>query len=284
MFLFYLGHFSLNNYFDRKADSTNERKKIYNSWSMNSRYLKLVLIILLTIYWVSSLIISVFLNNRNNFLFILIAIAIFFSIIYSTPPIKLKGKAPFDLILDLISFGILAPMFVIEIFLIPISMQNYFFLLLYMVLTVGIVVLPTIIMDTTNDKNNGLTTFSVRYGILRTIKLIRILYYLQVILSIMILVIFTLDRNYLAIFIMIMFLIGEKVIFGDFFNKIIEFKTKLVNGNYTEMEKCSEAMVNRLIASLFVAGIYLFALVTILNFLTLDMNQLINELFILNIP
>ena len=77
---------------------------------------------------------------------------------------------------------------------------------------------------------------------------------------------------------MIMFLVGEKVIFGDFFNKISEYKAELVNGNYIKIEKCSESMVNRLIASLFVAGTYLLILVTILNFLTLDVNKLITEL------
>ena len=97
MVFFYLGHFSLNNFFDRSYDHENPRKDILNSWEKDSEVRARWIWVTIGIVWIIGFYFAVLhrIWYEKN-LPILIILAMLFSILYSVPPCYLKGRAPWD--------------------------------------------------------------------------------------------------------------------------------------------------------------------------------------------
>jgi hypothetical protein len=184
MFLFFLGHFSLNAVFDKEADSNNPRKSEFSSWNDSSGITVKMILIVIGIVWTSSIIGSIFYMLYFNSLLIpfFIFLAILLSVTYSVPPLQAKGRAPWDLIVDQVSFGILGPLFALESFvgIYSVSLFDVILLLSISISTLSIVVLPTIMMDTTIDRFYGYNTFSVRFGMKNTLKAIGFFLLIQI--------------------------------------------------------------------------------------------------------
>lgn len=122
MYLIAMGHLSLNGLSDAKTDSLNERKSsLQNPFAENKTNEKNVLTpkivyVWVGVLWVITLILNILFLPYNNSAKILVAIiffsfSIFFSIIYSMPPIRLKGRPIIDLLSTFLIFGLLFPVY-----------------------------------------------------------------------------------------------------------------------------------------------------------------------------
>jgi hypothetical protein len=122
MYLIAMGHLSLNGLYDKATDSLNERNlSLQNPFAENKAKEKVLLTTKHVYIWVSflwsiALIGNIFFLPYNNVLKIMIAIAFFsisitFSIIYSKPPLRLKGKPIIDLASTFLVFGLFFPLY-----------------------------------------------------------------------------------------------------------------------------------------------------------------------------
>lgn len=130
MFFFFLGHFSLNSICDKVPDNFNPRKNNLNSWKevhkINS---KNIILFLIALFWIISIYLSfifIFIYKFDLKLPTIIIFSIIFSIIYSVPPIQVKGRAPFDMIINILSFGVLGSVFAIESINSIINVPNFY--------------------------------------------------------------------------------------------------------------------------------------------------------------
>ncbi|MFX0085943.1 MAG: UbiA family prenyltransferase [Candidatus Hodarchaeota archaeon] len=213
MFFFFLGHFSLNALFDRDADRANRRKNASNSWDESLNFKGEWIWILILVYWIIS-ILGAFIHQiifRSSFIIIMILIAIILAIAYSTPPIRVKGRAPMDLLINQFSFGIIGPLFAIESFgiLHTFPLAGLIILLIFSVSTLTIVVLPTIMMDTTIDKQYGYNTFSVKFGLRNAVKVTLLSLGIQLVCIVVFSAIAIYEENFLFILMMVALVTGE---------------------------------------------------------------------------
>jgi len=146
-----------NDYWDCELDKGSRRKSGFplpKGLISRSIVLKISIGLMITAI-VLSLIISLLFAA-------LITICIFLSIIYSAPPVRVKGRPGFDLILNSTGAGILCSLagwVVLE------PIRDFPFLwLIPMFFGVAGIYLPTTIIDHDNDKKLGVDTISVRLG------------------------------------------------------------------------------------------------------------------------
>ncbi len=254
MLFFFLGHFSLNAIFDQDVDRANYRKNELNSWT-DSFNLELIWIwVMISIFWVFSILgaILYFFHYSSVLILIFIIAAILLAISYSVPPIQLKGHAPMDLFINQLSFGIIGPLFALESLGIM-TIIPFIGLVIILVISVSIlsiVVLPTIMMDTSIDKEYGYNTFSVRYGMRNTVKVIWIYFGIQLIPILFLIGISLTEKNLLFLLMMI------ALIWGEAGYILILWKTP--------SERTAEIVAALFTASFFTGGIYLLIIVHIL--------------------
>ncbi len=267
MFSFYLGHFSLNAIYDKDVDRNNPRKDLFNSWveqlGIGKKWIWCMIFIFWSFSFLGSIIHSMIYNKSLQFL---VPIAIILAIVYSVPPLQLKGKAPWDLVIDLLSFGVLGPFFAIECILIIPPWQLVIPIILFSISTIAIVVLPTVMMDTTVDREHCYNTFSVKYGLENTMNVIKFFFIVQVSALAGFGILALLRANFLLLIIILLFPFGELNILGDlFFSDFVS-------------EESAEVVVKRLMRSSLVFGIEIIAAVHFLNWLGLDFNQFFQEI------
>ena len=146
-----------NDYWDYEVDKSSRRKSDYPlPKDLISRSIVLKLSI-------SFMIIALILSLTISIIFtILISLCIFLSIIYSAPPLRIKSRPGFDLILNATGAGILCSLagwVVVN----PIS-DFPFLWLIPMFSGVGAIYIPTTIIDYESDKKEGVDTIAVRLG------------------------------------------------------------------------------------------------------------------------
>lgn len=254
MVFFFLGHFSINAIFDQDVDRANRRKNKLNSW-VDSFNLDIVWIwIMICAFWIISILGALLYNIlfKSLFIFIFIIAAILLAIGYSVPPIQLKGRAPLDLLTNQLSFGIIGPLFAIESsgFMRTLFFSDLVILLVISVSTLTIVVLPTIMMDTTIDKEYGYNTFSVRYGMRNTTKVIWLYFGTQLIPMLILTGLAISEKNLLFLLMMVFLIWGEFGFIATLWRNPSERTAEIVAALFT--------------ASFFVGGIYLLVIVHII--------------------
>lgn len=187
MFLISMGHLSLNGLSDRVTDSLNERKmSLQNPFAESKNGEKNLLTpkivyIWVLFLWTLALILNVFFLPYNNVLKIIIAIgffsfSIFFSIVYSLPPIRLKGKPIIDLLSTFLVFGVLFPLYSVFITLkidfvsnslLIVSHISNIIIIFGIYFNVSLLVgmhMPTVLGDLEADKAAGDVTTAVYLG------------------------------------------------------------------------------------------------------------------------
>jgi len=260
MFFFFLGHFSINAIFDRDVDSVNPRKNELNSWTDSLDFQKNWVWVMIGIFWILSLL-GALLHTilfESDFTLIFIIIAIILAIAYSTPPLQIKGRAPLDLLVNQLSFGVIGPLFVLESLgggLQTIPIEWIISLLIFSISTLTIVVLPTVIMDTSVDKEYGYNTFSVKYGIKRTIQTITLFFGIQLVPILLFSVIAIREENLVFLIIMIALVYGE----GSY----------VIYLWYRPTEYHAELIATLFSSSLFTAGIILLVFIHLIPILPL---------------
>ena len=240
--------------FDQDVDRANRRKNELNSWA-DSLNLNLIWIwVIISISWViqhfrSN---SVFFLYKSVFSLIFIIAAILLAIGYSVPPIQLKGRAPMDLFINQLSFGIIGPLFALESLgiLQTIPFIGLVIILIISVSILSIVVLPTIMMDTSIDREYGYNTFSVKYGMLNTVKVIWLYFGIQLIPIIFLIGMSLAEKNILFLLMMVSLIWGESGYLIMLWKKPSEKTAEIVAALFT--------------ASFFTGGIYLLIIVHIL--------------------
>ncbi len=187
MFLISMGHLSLNGLSDKVTDSLNERKmSLQNPFAETKNGEKTVLTPKIVYIWVSflwmiALLLNIFFLPFNNLLKIIVAVLFFtssiiFSIIYSLPPIRLKGKPIIDLLSTFLVFGVLFPLYSVFITvkieyisnaLLIISHIDNLIILFGIYFNVSLLVgmhMPTVLGDLEADKAAGDVTTAVYLG------------------------------------------------------------------------------------------------------------------------
>jgi 4-hydroxybenzoate polyprenyltransferase len=254
MVFFFLGHFSLNAIFDQDVDRANRRKNELNSWTDSFNLEMIWIWVMISIFWIFSIlgtILYLFLY-KSVFSLIFIIAAILLAIGYSVPPIQLKGRAPMDLLINQLSFGIIGPLFALESLgiMLTIPFLGLVIILVISVTILSIVVLPTIMMDTSIDKEFGYNTFSVRYGMRNTVKVIWLYFGIQLIPILLLIGISLAEKNILFLLMMIALILGEAGFILTLWKNPSERSAEIVAALFT--------------SSFFTGGIYLLIIVHIL--------------------
>jgi chlorophyll synthase len=146
-----------NDYWDYKMDKISRRKSDFPlpQGLISRKTIFRTAISFMVITLVLSIIISVL-------LFILMLVCVFLAIIYSAPPIRIKNRAGFDVLLNATGAGILCS-FAGWILEKPI-MDFPFLWLIPMFCGVAAIYIPTTIIDYESDKKNNVNTISVALG------------------------------------------------------------------------------------------------------------------------
>jgi len=269
MFFFYLGHFSLNAIYDKEFDKMNPRKDHLNSWNDVSEIKSTFWIwSMIVVFWVISISISLF----HTLLFIsilplIIVLAILLAICYSVPPLYVKGRAPWDIIVNICSFGILGPFFALSSFSSEITLNfiEILLILLFSSSTLVIVIIPTILMDSEVDGYFGLNTFAVKYGKDQSLLLIKFSIILQVISLSLIGIEFFMHYNFIGVFVIFTFLFGERMILSPLFDlQLSNVKAGMV---------ATDLFFSFLVSS---CGLFFFILITRLT--NFDLNSVIRSM------
>jgi hypothetical protein len=151
---------------------------------------------------------------------LIIILSIILAIGYSVPPLYVKGRAPWDIIINIGSFGILGPLFVLNSFsnVVILDLIEILILLMFSSSTLVIVVIPTILMDSEADGYFGLNTLAVRYGKDKNLLLIKICVVVQIISLSLIGIEFLGNYNFIGVFVILTFLFGERMILLPLFD------------------------------------------------------------------
>jgi lycopene elongase/hydratase (dihydrobisanhydrobacterioruberin-forming) len=153
-----------NDYWDYDVDRISKRKSEFplpKGLVPRSTVLKLSIAFMVIAIVVSLIIEPVFA--------VIISICIFLSIIYSAPPIRVKGRPGFDVILNSTGAGILCSLggwSLVE----PLS-EYPFWWLVAMFFGVAAIYIPTTIIDHDSDEKKGIATLAVRLGTQRAFYL-----------------------------------------------------------------------------------------------------------------
>lgn len=172
IYAFACGHFSLNGFFDKGSDTLNPRR-----FSLRNPLVTSDLLSNRTIYlWVSFLWLSIiplnifFIPESLTFpklplAFGSYALAVGGSIVYSVPPLRLKAKPFFDLIVTVLIIGIFIPFYIGLLgFDTIVDAKLLFYGILLCALLVAGIHLPTILTDLEVDKQVGEITTAVYLG------------------------------------------------------------------------------------------------------------------------
>lgn len=138
-------------------------------------------------------------------------------------------------------------------------------ILTFSISSLVIVVLPTIIMDINCDKQFGINTFAVKYGINFTTNIIVISIFIQIITLFILALLFLLNSYFVGIFVIIIFLIGEKFVFSQI--KYLGMKPKL-----------AEHIANRLTFGYLIGGTFLLIILKLLYFFEINIDKSIKIL------
>jgi chlorophyll synthase len=146
-----------NDYWDSEVDKTSKRKSMFplpqgllSHKSLLNGAIFLMIMALLFAFFVSII------------FMILIGICIFLSILYSTPPIRLKNRAGIDVLTNAIGAGILCS---IAGWVVARPILDYPVIWgLTSFFGVSSIYIPTTIIDSDNDKKFGVNTFAVKLG------------------------------------------------------------------------------------------------------------------------
>ena len=193
MYLIAMGHLSLNGLSDKETDSLNPRKlSLQNPFAEQKNGEPAILTPKMVYFWVAflwltALLLNIFFVPYNSIPKILLAIvffsvSIFFSVIYSMPPIRLKARPFIDLISTFFIFGILYPVYAVFV-TIKVNSVNLIIITTYIpfdIIIVGIcfnvlllagIHMPTVLGDLDYDKAVGDRTTAVYLGWDRASKL-----------------------------------------------------------------------------------------------------------------
>ncbi len=172
IFLFSLGHFSLNGYFDRQSDTLNPRRLSLRNPLANSNSLKKQhILIWISIIWMLSIPFNIVLvptaTSTEKLLlgFGTFLIGITGSVLYSVPPFRFKAKPFLDVLTTFLIIGLFIPVYIgllgstllVEVDLILLG------IVLNLILVMGIH-LPTMLMDIETDQESGDITTVVFLG------------------------------------------------------------------------------------------------------------------------
>jgi len=174
--LFTAGHFALNGYFDRYSDKLNPRSfSLRNPLSYSLQIEKKIIYFWILIIWLSVIPLNlIFIPNSFVFEKILLAllaylIAIFGSICYSVPPIRMKARPFLDLLITMLIIGIFVPFYISilgpETY---IPTEKLILAIGFGLLLISGIHLPTILIDLETDKQIGDITTAVYLGWKRT--------------------------------------------------------------------------------------------------------------------
>lgn len=183
MYLVAMGHLSLNGLYDKETDAANPRKwSLMNPIAEGSTLLsKKDVFGWVAVLWSLTLGLNLLLLPHINFIKGILAVLFFltcvvFSVLYSAPPVRLKGRPFLDLVSTFLVFGLAfatyAAFVTVEVTIsgVSIMMSSYiptdiFFvgLLFNIILLVGIH-LPTVLGDLEADKAAGDVTTAVYLG------------------------------------------------------------------------------------------------------------------------
>jgi chlorophyll synthase len=152
-----------DDFFDRDADRDNPRK---SSLPFYKRPAKPSTILLSAMgIFVASLALAALISKVFLAISVLIIVL---SLLYSTPPVRLKGRPGLDLATNMVGFGVLCSL---AGFSLAAPLGEYPWLwLVPMVLGSGALYVPTTVADIYSDGKNGVTTTAVRLGIPRAMK------------------------------------------------------------------------------------------------------------------
>lgn len=177
MMLFLLGilfsssAFSWNQIFDAESDRMTSRRTKFGPIPNKSlpvaskKISKKNALVFSSILGISSIFFSLTFNVN---VFLVILFSLLLHIFYSTPPIRLKGRTPFDAITNAIGFGILSPLLGVLAFS-GITYEILFLLPVSFIFALGVYI-PTTIVDYDFDKKFKIKTFAVRHGIKKSAK------------------------------------------------------------------------------------------------------------------
>jgi 4-hydroxybenzoate polyprenyltransferase len=184
-FLIVMGHFSLNNFFDIDTDRLNTRKI-----SMRNPFIEKNMVQAKHVYmWVGMLLglswLLIILSFYQSFikelvLTVVLMLSFSVSVVYSVPPLRLKGRPFLDLVSTSGIFGCVLPTWIgllgaeirLEglslIILFPIPLHVLLLIIVLAVLLINGIHLPTILIDLEYDKAAGDITTAVWLGQERT--------------------------------------------------------------------------------------------------------------------
>ena len=185
MYLIAMGHLSLNGLSDRVTDSLNPRKgSLQNPFAEDKNGEKAILTpkivyIWVAFLWLFALLLNILFLPYNNIgksilAIFFFAISIFFSIIYSMPPIRLKGRPIIDLLSTFFIFGLLYPIYAvfvtIRIEYNTVTLTTYIPIdivivgIIFNILLLAGIHMPTVLGDMEFDKAAGDVTTAVYLG------------------------------------------------------------------------------------------------------------------------
>ncbi len=172
IFLFSMGHFSLNGYYDKQSDALNPRGlSLRNPLTNSSQLQKHHIIIWIILIWtllipLNLIMVPNSLSQQKLFLgFITFTIGMTGSILYSVPPFKFKARPILDILVTFLIVGLFIPFFIgllgpstlVEFNLIGLG------IILNIILISGIH-LPTMLIDFDTDQKIGDKTTAVFLG------------------------------------------------------------------------------------------------------------------------
>jgi len=153
-----------DDYFDREVDRDNPRKRtlmFLKPRAHSSAVMAVAIGLFAASLAIAALISAVFLA--------LSAVIVLLSLIYSTPPLRLKGRGGLDLLTNMLGFGVLCSL---AGFSIAAPLREYPWLwLVPMLLGTGALFVPTTLADVVSDGRNGVRTIAVALGVRRAIWL-----------------------------------------------------------------------------------------------------------------
>lgn len=172
IFLFTMGHFSLNGYYDQYSDNVNPRAFSLRNPLIDPTVLSIKSIgIWVTFLWVLLVVINYFTYPASLFtlkfplMIIIYSIGIIGSLSYSVPPLRLKSRPFLDITATFIIIGLFIPVYIgllSEEILVPNDLIGLG-ILLTLLLVLGIH-LPTMLVDIETDSQVGDMTTAVYLG------------------------------------------------------------------------------------------------------------------------
>ncbi len=153
-----------DDYYDRDVDPSNPRKRSMPFLKTATR--PLTVLSSAVALFAAGLVLAALIS----WVFLAVAVVtLVLSLLYSTPPVRLKGRAGLDLLTNMVGFGVLCSLagFSLER---PLTEYPWLWLV-PMVLGTGALYVPTTVVDIISDGRNGIQTIAVRLGIPRSIVL-----------------------------------------------------------------------------------------------------------------